>query len=355
MKRTDICFFSFVVVFAFLFPGCDGGNGNGTGEYSLTIDCAGNGSVSPGSGSFGEGMEVVLSVSPDTGWYFDAWGGDDAVDAVDNGDGTFSIIMDGDKHIVARFLEGIKYGLFITTSGQGSVEKDPSAYSYNPATVVDITPVPDSGWYFDSWNGDDAGSVSDEGGGIYSIVMDGNKQLEAVFGEYVQLTLSWTEMGTCSGTTDVDIAVDPEGAGEGLFEKNTEVTITITCGSHTTFDGWSGTNQDDVVALGENLFSIVMNEDKSISAMFGLVMFSLTISVSGEGYVEETSNCHNVYFGITGNDYVEDFTVLLKPQQLGEASFSGWEGTDAGDITDEGGGIYSIIMDADKSIEALFE
>jgi len=77
-------------------------------QQELTVSVVGNGSVDldPSGGSYDEGALVTLSPVPDPGWVFDSWSGPDVADLADNGDGTWSIVMDAAKSVTATFVEG---------------------------------------------------------------------------------------------------------------------------------------------------------------------------------------------------------------------------------------------------------
>ena len=49
------------------------------------------------------GTEVTLTPVPNSGYVFGNWGGANAEDPSDNGDGTWSLTMDSDKSIIANF------------------------------------------------------------------------------------------------------------------------------------------------------------------------------------------------------------------------------------------------------------
>ena len=72
----------------------------------MTVTHTGYGSVTwdPTGDIHYDGTEVVLTPTPDLGWFFAGWDGADAGDLVDNGDGTWSLLMDSDKEITARFM-----------------------------------------------------------------------------------------------------------------------------------------------------------------------------------------------------------------------------------------------------------
>ncbi|NPV42289.1 MAG: tandem-95 repeat protein [Anaerolineae bacterium] len=72
------------------------------------------------------------------------------------------------------------YTLIVGNDGNGSVTLSPAGGSYSNGTVVTLTPVPNSGFAFDSWSGANAGDVINTGG-VYTIVVNGDKSLDATF------------------------------------------------------------------------------------------------------------------------------------------------------------------------------
>jgi PKD repeat protein len=74
--------------------------------HTLTIDYVGEGVVDPDGGTFPEDSVVVMTPIPEPGWDFDQWSGTNAGDVIDNGDGTYSILMDTDKFLTAEFKPG---------------------------------------------------------------------------------------------------------------------------------------------------------------------------------------------------------------------------------------------------------
>jgi hypothetical protein len=79
-------------------------------EYSVSVTIVGSGVVhnSPGNPyTYGETatLEPVASLL----WSFAGWSGPDAGDLSDNGDGTWDLIMDGDKSLTATFVQYTYY------------------------------------------------------------------------------------------------------------------------------------------------------------------------------------------------------------------------------------------------------
>jgi hypothetical protein len=74
-------------------------------QQTLTVNTVGEGSVSQTPDPpYYQGDEVILTPNPNSGWIFEGWSGPDAGDLVDNGDGTWSLTMDGNRQVTATFI-----------------------------------------------------------------------------------------------------------------------------------------------------------------------------------------------------------------------------------------------------------
>ena len=82
------------------------GSGETPVQYTLTVgnDSHGTVTLSPTGGIYNEGSTVTLTPVPNTGYAFSAWTGDNAPDPIDNGNGTWSLVMNGIKTITANFI-----------------------------------------------------------------------------------------------------------------------------------------------------------------------------------------------------------------------------------------------------------
>ncbi len=69
------------------------------------------------------------------------------------------------------------YSLNVSTSGNGSVIKNPNQASYSPGSNVSLTATPASGYQFSGWSGDVSGN-----GNPANVVMNSNKTVTATFG-----------------------------------------------------------------------------------------------------------------------------------------------------------------------------
>ena len=76
------------------------------------------------------------------------------------------------------------YTLTVNSTGNGSVSLDPSGGTYLPGTDVTLTPNAETGWNFEGWSGPDAGDLTDNGDGTYTITMDEDKEVSAIFTQW---------------------------------------------------------------------------------------------------------------------------------------------------------------------------
>ena len=141
--------------------------------FSLIATADGNGTISPASGTFSEGEDVIVTATPDQGWRFDHWSGD-----VSGTENPVTVTMNADKIIVAHFIQVPTYSLSVTVNGSGSVSPESGIFTENEN--VTLTATPEAGWIFDRWSGDTTGTSNP-----MTIIMDSEKNIVAHFVEYV--------------------------------------------------------------------------------------------------------------------------------------------------------------------------
>jgi hypothetical protein len=151
----------------------------------LTLNVVGNGTVdvSPDKrpGSYDCNELVTLTPTGAPGWLVE-WSGPDASDLIDNGDGTWSLAMDGDKEVTATFTK-TEFNVTVTVVGQGTVINTPGN-PYPAGQVATLRPLPNPGWGFAGWSGPNAADLNDEGNGTWSLLMDEDKEVTATFVTY---------------------------------------------------------------------------------------------------------------------------------------------------------------------------
>lgn len=148
--------------------------------------------------------------------------------------------------------------LTIIIEGQGEVSTSPSAIDedeYISGTAVELTAIPDSGWYFAGWSGDLTGTNSTD-----TVNMNIDRAVTATFieveeePEYNFLTINTVGNGT--------VTASPSSV-EGEYLSGTAVELTAVPASGWKFDGWSGD------LTGTNLTdTVTMYMDRAVTAAF---------------------------------------------------------------------------------------
>ena len=217
--------------------------------HALAVNLIGSGSVtrSPDKTAYNDGETVTLTPVPAAGWAFTGWSGLDAADLTNNGNGTWSLLMNGDKALAATFTQD-EYTLMVT-SAHGVVTRNPDQATYRYGDTVQLTATPAAGWSFANWTGDATGTTNP-----LSVLIDGNKTVTANYTQD-QYTLTITKVG--NGT----VSKAPDQAS---YTYNTAVALTATADPGWTFAGWS-------VCEGTGTCSVTMDGNQSVTATFAAV------------------------------------------------------------------------------------
>jgi uncharacterized delta-60 repeat protein len=240
-------------------------------------------------------------------------------------------------------------GVSITISpndnnGQGS-GTTPFTRIYNNGTSVTLTaPSTAGGNTFSSWTGCNSTS-----GTTCYVTMDANKTVTANYST-VTYTLSVLKSGSGSGT----VTSNPSGINCGTdctesYPANTTVTLTATPSSGSTFGSWG----DDCSGCGTNATcQIIMNSDKTCSAVFNTSagQYTLTVTKSGTGSgTVNTTGCTLSWNGNTGTCTADHGTsITLSATANTGSTFTGWSnGTgSASSCTGTGNCIFTITQNS---------
>ena len=217
------------------------------------------------------------------------------------------------------------YTLMITKSGTGSgtVEVRPSG-SYYSGTVVTLWANASTGSTFTTWSGALSSTMSPE-----TLIMDGNKTVDAEFTLNGPYTLTMTPTGTGSGTIQVNVS--------GPYYYGAKVKFWANASTGSTFTEWSGALSGTTTPQ-----DLIMDGDKSVSAEFTLNgPYTLTIGTTGIGGGTVQTN-------ISGPYYYGAKVKLWANASTG-STFTGWSGALSGTLSPE-----TLIMDSDKSVSAEF-
>jgi uncharacterized repeat protein (TIGR02543 family) len=139
-------------------------------QYTLTMLVAGEGTVSPGNGTYLSGATVSLEAVASEGWSFDEWSGDAS------GAENTTVTMDENKVVTVTFTQN-EYTLTMLVDGEGTVS--PGNGTHLSGATVSLEAAASDGWTFSGWSGDASGTENT------TIAMDENETVTATFTQNV--------------------------------------------------------------------------------------------------------------------------------------------------------------------------
>jgi hypothetical protein len=166
------------------------------------------------------------------------------------------LLVDQDHALTATFAN-LEHTLTITATGQGTVEPSQGTYTFPFGQVVTLTVSPDLGWAFTGWSGPSSDDLVDNGAGGWELTMDRDKEIAAVFDPALySLTLTYEGKGT----------VTDSPGGPYLYGQTATLLAQPAAGWR--FQGWTGPDAVSVVAQGDGTFELIMDRDRSVTAVF---------------------------------------------------------------------------------------
>jgi uncharacterized repeat protein (TIGR02543 family) len=217
--------------------------------YSMEIRSSGNGSTSPATGvaSWAPGTSVKVTAIPAPGSGFLGWSG-----AASGAQNPISIVMDGNKALVAQFARTavVHHWLKLEVNGEGTTDPGAGSHLYAYGEAVEVTATPAAGTTFTGWSGAATGTANP-----VTVTMDGNKTLTANF--------SPGAAGYALGIkVSGDGATNPP-AGTHSYAAGSQIKVTAMPAAGATFTGWSG------AATGASSpVTVTMDGNKMLTANF---------------------------------------------------------------------------------------
>jgi uncharacterized repeat protein (TIGR02543 family) len=294
--------------------------------YALTLSHTGNGSDpspdpanSPGcsAGQFVEGAVVELTAAPNVGWQVNSWAGtnNNFSTATSN-----TVTMPAGAHAASVNYTQIEYTLTVNVTGSGTVTRDPDQATYHYGDVVQLTAVPATGWAFSAWSGDLTGSTNPT-----NITINGNKTVTATFTQ-IEYTLTVNVVGNGSVT---------KNPNQATYHYGDVVQLTAVPAAGSSFSAWSG----DLIG-STNPTDITINGNKTVTATFTNIGYTLTVNIVGSGSVSRNPDQAVYNYG--------DVVELTAIPDAGWG-FASWSGGLTGTVNPQ-----SITIDEDEVVTAQF-
>jgi hypothetical protein len=288
-------------------------------RYTLTTATTGlgKGTITPASGTMHDSAAVVkLKATPNSGSTFSEWSGD-----VTGTKDTVSVIMNGNKSVSAKF--DTLYALAVTKTGNGTVTLNPAGGAYIAGKVVLINAIADEGWVFDKWTGYASGTANP----LMVTIPSNSVTINAGFVRRTYTVSKFTSGGQGS------VTLSPSGP---TYAYETEVTVTASPAAGYAFSNWSG---DLSGSSATRTFSVTGN--MQITANFYPIMYSLNVSIFGEGSVSPDGGVYN-----------EDETVVINASAATGWQFARWSGDVPDNMTTSNP--LELVMNKERSITAVF-
>jgi len=275
------------------------------------------------SDTFAYGTSGPATANAPPCWEFDHWEttGNVGVSNTSANPTTVTITCGGTLKAVFNQIE---YTLTITTTPGGTTNPAPGSYQHPCSSSVQVTAINDPCYEFDHWelDGSPVGSANP-----YTVHMDSDHALHAVF---TQITYTLTITTTPGGTTS-------PSPGAHTYPCSTNVPVTAIPDPCYLFDHW----ELDTVDVGSaNPYTVHMDSDHTLHAVFVQIEYTLTVNVVGSGSVTKNPDQLTYPCGT-------QVTLTAIPDPCW--TFSHWSGDLTGSTTPD-----TITMDSDKTVTAHF-
>jgi hypothetical protein len=217
--------------------------------------------------------------------------------------------------------------------GHGTILCEPPAPAVDGGSCfahgakVGLTADPDEGYRVKLWTGTDDDSKTTL---TNTVTMTKNKTVTV---EFELITARCTLAVEVAG--EGTVSLDPPG---GEYDSGTSVKLTATAKAGWRFDHWEG-----ALSGAANPATLVMSDNKSVTAVFeqGVIQYTLGVTVEGEG---------TVTLDPPGGTYDVGTSVKLTATPDAGWHFVRWEG-DAGGTS----ATTTVTMTRDRSTTAVFE
>jgi len=343
--------------------------------YTLTINAAAGGTTlrNPNQNTYNAGTEVVVTATAAQGYTFIGWSG-----ASGSTSTTVIITMDDDKTLTPIFVKAGAKTFTVTFDGNGATSGIPAAKEANSGDNITLPSMTRTGYTFGGWYENSVGTGTGYPSGssypvtkaitlyakwtpiTYTVTFDGNGATvgipaakEANSGDNITLPSmtrtgytfgGWYLNSTGTGTgyaanTSYNVTgnatlyakwnsityalatvIYPSGGGtvslspnQTSYSHGTNVAVTVTANLGYTFTGWSGAASGTA-----NPVTIAMDDNKTLTANFQQIPYSVTVSSTGIG-------------ASAGGSYVAGTTVTITAGTAPSGYvFKNWTTTNSG-------------------------
>ena len=239
--------------------------------------------------------------------------------------------------------------LTLAGSGSGLVTSNPAGIncgaacsaSFQQGTQVILTATAGSGSMFSGWSGGGCSGTLQ-----CTVTVDTAKSVTARFDPIPSFALTVAKSGAGSGTVmSAPSGIDCGAVCAASFQQGTVVTLTQSVAPGSVFAGWGG------ACSGVGGCTVTMSAAQSVTAMFGKITRTLTVSETGAGQV--TSAPPGITCSPTSSQcsagFADGTAVTLTAAANTGWSFTGWSGGGC-----SGANACALTLSADTAVRATF-
>ena len=258
--------------------------------------------------------------------------------------------------IAAHYAAALTAGLTVSAVGQGTVTSLPSGIdcggsatqctqSFTGAPTVTLTATPSSGSTFAGWSAGGCSGTST----TCMVTMNQDRSVTATFNTPTptpQHTLSVSVGGTGSGTVSGP-SVSCPGTCSAIYAQGSQVTLTATPATGSTFAGWSGGGCSGSAPT----CTVTMSSDQSVTATFNTIppppqTLGVSLAGTGSGTVSGSGiSCP----GTCSASYPSASEVTLSAIAASGSTFAGWSGSGC-----SGTSTCTVNMSSARDVTATF-
>jgi phospholipase C len=337
--------------------GLGGNPGSPSGSFQLSVQAAGGGSgtvssspagISCGqscSASFASGTQVALTAAPAANSFFAGWSG------ACSGVGVCNITLTKNTSVIATFSDSPVLAVTLTGTGTGSVSSNPSGINcgqtcsatFDPGTVVTLTATAAAGSSFVGWAGGCSGTDT-----ACTVTLSASKQVTATFDNaQAPPVLNVRFAGTGTGTvTSNPAGISCNPTCSASFSVGTQVTLTETPATNSSFAGWSGGGCSGSSAT----CTVTLSASEQVTATFNTSQAALSVSLTGTGAGTVSSSPLGISCPTTCSaNFSVGTQVNLTATPATNSSFTGWSGACTGTAS-----TCSVTLSASEQVTATF-
>ncbi|MGL1902854.1 MAG: glycoside hydrolase family 3 C-terminal domain-containing protein [Fibrobacterales bacterium] len=287
--------------------------------YDLTVTTAGNGTITPDQGSFGDGEAVTLTTAPDNGWRFVEWTGDFVGTLLNP-----TIIMDAHKNITAIFEEIPTYlvNYSYTGTGSGSIASSIPGPLFEEGSMVTFTASAANDSRFIQWSNGSTDAVQ-------ILTINTPLTLSAEFMAIPRYTLITNTSGLGTGSIDISPI-------QSDYLEGTLVSLHASAAIGSRFIEWQGALTSTLVDA-----QLRMDSDQEVTAIFEPIpTYTITTASTGSGTISLSP---------TGGTYNEGTTVTITAEPDTYWQLDSWGGALSGSTLSQ-----TITIGNNLEVSALF-